>query len=419
MLEDKTKMDIIYYSKRKSSNITNKINLNKEDKYLSNNNKNKNYKYFNNILIKKILLRKMPILLLYYDTIVTLFFSISQIGSIKRKFFLYDSSIHLKVNSGDYILILSSYFYNKFLPNEIRTNGNIRTDKQNSYSLSESENNVTISWNIKITSTFQMFEGCLDIIEIDFSDFDSSEITQMNNMFTTCSSLRTINFTNFNTSKVTIMNNMFVLCSALISLDLSNFDTSKVESMSSMFNGCRELTSLNLSNFNTSQVTSMSSMFSGCSSLSSLDLSNFDASKVTLMENIFSVCSLLSYLFLSNFDLSKTSWDYILNGLLSLQFVNLKGSNIYSSFVNRISKINPQNLTICSDRYDYFGIYFSNAQKMICDKMSNDERKEKEFICYFNHSLEYNKYSCDICGENNFYQIYNEEDINNTFNVLF
>jgi len=87
MLEDKTKMDIIYYSKRKSSNITNKINLNKEDKYLSNNNKNKNYKYFNNILIKKILLRKMPILLLYYNTIVTLFFSISQIGSIKRKFF--------------------------------------------------------------------------------------------------------------------------------------------------------------------------------------------------------------------------------------------------------------------------------------------------------------------------------------------
>ena len=163
-----------------------------------------------------------------------------------------------------------------------------------------------------------------------------------------------------------------------------------------------QLISLNLSNFNTSQVGSMTKMFSSCNLLTCLDLSNFDASKVSLMDSIINDCTLLSYLFLSNFDLLKvTILDNFFSGVSSLQFVNLKGTNYDSSFVNRLSKINPQNLTICSDRYDYFGTYFSNAQKMICDKISNDEREGKEFKCFMNHSLEYNEYSCEICEKDN------------------
>ena len=72
---------------------------------------------------------------------------------------------------------------------------------------------------------------------------------------------------------------MFDFCSKLTSLDLSNFDTSNVTNMDSMFY-YTSLTSLNVSNFNTSNVTNMSWMFA-CTDLTSLDLSNFDTSKVT------------------------------------------------------------------------------------------------------------------------------------------
>ena len=51
-----------------------------------------------------------------------------------------------------------------------------------------------------------MFDGCSDISEIDLSNFDSSEITDMNNMFYKCSSLTSINLTGFITSQVTAMN---------------------------------------------------------------------------------------------------------------------------------------------------------------------------------------------------------------------
>ena len=230
MLEDKTYLDINNYSKRKFANIKNKINFNENNKHFANNNKNnENKKYFNNILLENILLRKVSILFYYNIIIVILFYTISQVNCKKRKILSYYSSVHLKVNPGNPVQILYQIFYNKFPPNEIIINGNVRTDKQYSYQITNTDSNVTISWNNKLNSTYQMFEGCTDIIEIDFSDFDSSQVTQMNEMFVNCMSLRSINFGNFKTSKVKIMDNMFVLCSALISLDLSSFDTSKVE----------------------------------------------------------------------------------------------------------------------------------------------------------------------------------------------
>ena len=73
----------------------------------------------------------------------------------------------------------------------------------------------------------------------------------------------------------------------ILELNFSRFDTSKVMNMNGMFKGMSNLNTLNLSNFNTSQVTDMSSMFNDMRSLTALDLSNFDTSKVTNMECMF------------------------------------------------------------------------------------------------------------------------------------
>ena len=62
---------------------------------------------------------------------------------------------------------------------------------------------------------------------------------------------------------------MFYGCSNMISINLSEFDTSNVLSMQYMFSDCSGLTSLDLSGFNTSRVTEIAGMFNKCSGLTS------------------------------------------------------------------------------------------------------------------------------------------------------
>ncbi len=57
------------------------------------------------------------------------------------------------------------------------------------------------------------------------------------------------------------MRYMFDDCESLTQLDVSNFDTSNVTDMTCMFAGCESLTQLDISNFDTSNVTNMISMF--------------------------------------------------------------------------------------------------------------------------------------------------------------
>ena len=61
------------------------------------------------------------------------------------------------------------------------------------------------------------------------------------------------------------MNGMFSLCSSLKQLNLTNFNTNNVTNMSDMFYGCSSLKELNLNNINTNNVTHMEGMFHGCS----------------------------------------------------------------------------------------------------------------------------------------------------------
>ena len=54
---------------------------------------------------------------------------------------------------------------------------------------------------------------------------------------------------------------MFSGCSSLINIDLSNINTNNVTDMSYMFDGCSSLIDINLSNFDTNNVTDMCCMF--------------------------------------------------------------------------------------------------------------------------------------------------------------
>ena len=52
------------------------------------------------------------------------------------------------------------------------------------------------------------------------------------------------------------MSSMFEECSSLKELNISNFNTNNVTDMSDMFKGCKLLTELNISNFNINPLAS-------------------------------------------------------------------------------------------------------------------------------------------------------------------
>ena len=58
---------------------------------------------------------------------------------------------------------------------------------------------------------------------------------------------------------------MFYGCSSLKELNLSNFNTNNVTNMNGMFYDCSSLKQINLSNFNINNNTMMKAMLYGCS----------------------------------------------------------------------------------------------------------------------------------------------------------
>ena len=154
-----------------------------------------------------------------------------------------------------------------------------------------------------------LFSYLTNLKSIDLSNFDTSDVTNMNGMFMGCSSLTSIDVNNFNTSKVTDMAFMFDFCISLQSIDLSNFDTNKVTNMEVMFESCQSLESLNISEFNTSNVTNMYAMFYNCSSLTNIDVSKWNTNNVTNMYAMFGECSNLKTIFVSEYEeTNDTGW---------------------------------------------------------------------------------------------------------------
>jgi len=142
---------------------------------------------------------------------------------------------------------------------------------------------IKIIFHKLLVKTENMFKDCVSLIRLDLSQFDTSQVTNMNKMFYGCSSLISINLNNFNTEKVIFMEDMFYSCESLPKLNLSSFNTLNVYSMESMFSGCLSLRNLDLSSFNTKNVKNMGWLFSHCESVTSINLSNINTRKVKTM----------------------------------------------------------------------------------------------------------------------------------------
>ena len=229
-----------------------------------------------------------------------------------------------------------------------------------------------------VTSMLGMFSGMSNLTSLDLSNFNTENVETMQEMFFLASHLNALNLSSFNTRKVRNMPNMFHRVSSLTSLNLSNFDTSNVTSMLGMFSGMSNLTSLDLSNFNTSNATSMNTMFYGMSSLTSLNLSNFDTSNVTSMGYMFFDMSSLTSLDLSSFNTSNvTNMDSMFASMHNLTTLNLsnfdtsKVTNMYGMFSNMSSLTSLDLFNFDTSNVTSMGYMFSDMSSLTSLDLSN------------------------------------------------
>ena len=75
--------------------------------------------------------------------------------------------------------------------------------------LNDGLNDIIIKFNDKLTTCEKIFYKLDNILYIDFSNFFSSNVKNMNYMFGYCTSIVSLNVNNFNTSFVTDMSGIF------------------------------------------------------------------------------------------------------------------------------------------------------------------------------------------------------------------
>ena len=228
-----------------------------------------------------------------------------------------------------------------------------------------------------VTNMQSMFSGMSNLTTLDLSNFNTSKVTNMAAMFYTTSNLTTLNLSSFNTSQVTNMRHMFFGMSNLTSLNLSNFDTSKVKRMDFMFSYMYSLTTLNLSNFDTSNVTNMGEMFRNMYNLTSLNLSGFNTSQVTNMDRMFFSIRSLTTLDLSSFDTSQvTNMGYMFYDMRNLTSLDLSNFNTSKVTVTSAMFALPDGYVL-NDKLEkiYVNNDFNTAKLMYFSGMFRNRKK--------------------------------------------
>ena len=140
--------------------------------------------------------------------------------------------------------------------------------------------NIKIIFNKKLCSCAGLFYRCDNVIEIDMSKFDCTNVLSCKLMFYRCSKLKKINFGKLDFSLVTRFYGMFDECCNLVDLDVTNFNTKNSKSFSYMFSFCKNLKKIDVSKFNSSKCEHISYMFRCCYNITEIDMINWDISNL-------------------------------------------------------------------------------------------------------------------------------------------
>ena len=192
-----------------------------------------------------------------------------KIDNIFNKIKLYSYIITLKVKSTGVNNILSSTITNENThiypcPSNIYLNNELFQNYTDCHfiDIKESDTEIKLEWdNIVNNSLSGIFYNCINIIEVDMTNFDTSLITDMTEMFSMCHSLKSLNVQNLNTAKVESFRYMFFECISLISINLESFTIPKATTLYRMFFNCQKLEYINIKNFEEKENTDITEMF--------------------------------------------------------------------------------------------------------------------------------------------------------------
>ena len=329
-------------------------------------------------------------------------------------------------NENEIILTIKSYGGNGITiydgeintPDEIIINGVKQTEINKRYKFPDGDNNTAIlRWNTAQTTCKDLFYNLANIVSIDLSHFDSSQITDIQAMFYKCKNLKSINFDNFGTSLVQQMERIFWGCESLTSIDLSNFDTTLVTNMREMFQECTSLTSIDLSNFNTYSLEAMDYMFYKCTSLVSVDLSNFNTTKLKEVSYAFYDCSSLIFINFKSFkEVVYTNAGNIFSSNLNNLLICIDKNN-NKNIIKSIKDTNP--IIDCSNAcFQETGKIIVEKKKCIDDCSKDDTYKYEYNKRCFNYPIEENNIhnTQQFNGFTDKYNFDNSETIKNTDN---
>jgi surface protein len=101
----------------------------------------------------------------------------------------YFANITLKIKGIGIKNVLSNYFNKNYYPDEISINGIKQNEVSYNYNFNKTDNFVELSWNNNRINCENMFNNCPSIYEINFANFDTSQVRTMKKMFLDCTLL--------------------------------------------------------------------------------------------------------------------------------------------------------------------------------------------------------------------------------------
>ena len=148
---------------------------------------------------------------------------------------------------------------------------------------------IKIIFKKKLYDCSHLFYDCKEIVEIDMSNFDCSQVTSCESMFDSCISLIKLNLGELDFNLCKNFRGMFCNCGILEKIDVSHFCTKNSTTFEKMFCGCEKLKKADVSKFNSSKCKSINSMFRDCQNLTEINMLNWDMNKIELIDQWISV----------------------------------------------------------------------------------------------------------------------------------
>lgn len=184
----------------------------------------------------------------------------------------------------------------------------------------------------KNETTLKNLFDSINIVNLNVSNWDTSNITSLNGVFSSMPNLESVECADWNVSNVTSFYATFDGLRSLKNVNISKWDTTKSTSFDWFFSNNNSLLQLDVSNLKTQNCSSFYSMFGACHSLLQLDVSKFNMANARTTHSMFGYCVSFTSLDISNFDLSHVKdIDYMFRRtvkLTTLKTTNLKLPNI-------------------------------------------------------------------------------------------